>query len=53
MMKYEVIQTTPAITGFTAPVASEGFGSTKYLGTPLGATYIQGLYQLIQLLSYY
>ena len=42
LMKYEVIQTTPAISGFTAPVASEGFGSTKYLGTPLGATYIQG-----------
>ena len=42
IMKYEVIQTTPAIAGFTPPVASEGFGSTKYLGTPLGATYIQG-----------
>ena len=41
-MRYEVIQTTPAINGFTAPVAAEGFGSTKYLGTPLGATYIQG-----------
>lgn len=42
MMTYEVIQTTPAISGFTPPVPSEGFGSTKYLGTPLGATYIQG-----------
>lgn len=42
MMRYEVIQTTPAITGFTAPVPSEGFGSTKYLGTPLGATWVQG-----------
>lgn len=42
MMKYEVIQTTPAISGFTTPVPSEGFGSTKYLGTPLGAVYIQG-----------
>lgn len=42
MMKYEVIQTTPAINGFTPPVPAEGFGSTKYLGTPLGATYIQG-----------
>ena len=42
MMKYEVIQTTPAIAGFTPPVASAGFGSTAYLGTPLGAVYIQG-----------
>jgi hypothetical protein len=42
MMKYEVIQTTPAISGFTPPVPAEGFGSTKYLGTPLGAIYIQG-----------
>jgi hypothetical protein len=42
MMRYEVIQTSPAINGFTPPVASEGFGSTKYLGTPLGVTYIQG-----------
>jgi len=42
MMRYEVIQTTPAITGFTAPVPAEGFGSTKYIGTPLGATWIQG-----------
>ena len=42
MMRYEVIQTSPAINGFTPPVASEGFGSTKYLGTALGVTYIQG-----------
>lgn len=42
LMRYEVIQTTPAISGFTPPVASEGFGSTKYLGNPLGATYVQG-----------
>jgi hypothetical protein len=42
LLRYEVIQTTPAINGFTAPVAAEGFGSTKYLGTPLGATWVQG-----------
>ena len=42
MMKYEVVQTTPAIAGVTPPVPAEGFGSTKYLGTPLGATWIQG-----------
>ncbi|MBE0551983.1 MAG: hypothetical protein IH619_06360 [Ignavibacterium sp.] len=42
MMRYEVIQTTPAINGFTPPVPAEGFGSTKYLGTPLGAVYVQG-----------
>ncbi|HMN23360.1 MAG: hypothetical protein IT276_10210 [Ignavibacteriaceae bacterium] len=42
MMRYEVVQTTPAISGITAPVPAEGFGSTKYLGTPLGATWIQG-----------
>ncbi len=41
-MRYEVVQTTPAITGITVPVPAEGFGSTKYLGTPLGATWIQG-----------
>ncbi|MEO8231869.1 MAG: hypothetical protein ABI638_06280 [Ignavibacteriota bacterium] len=41
-MRYEVVQTTPAITGITPPVPAEGFGSTKYLGTPLGATWIQG-----------
>lgn len=29
---YEVIQTTPALTGYTAPVADSGFGSTKYNG---------------------
>ncbi len=42
IMKYEVVQTTPAITGITPPVPAEGFGSTKYLNTPLGATWIQG-----------
>lgn len=41
-LKYEVVQTTPAIPGFSAPVASEGFGSTKYNGYALGATWIQG-----------
>lgn len=41
-MKYEVVQTSPAIPGFTAPVATEGFGSTKYNGIALGATWIQG-----------
>jgi hypothetical protein len=41
-MKYEVIQTNPAINGFTAPVASEGFGSTKYNGISLGVTWVQG-----------
>ncbi|QOJ27344.1 MAG: hypothetical protein HRU80_00100 [Ignavibacteriales bacterium] len=41
-MKYEVVQTTPAIPGFTAPVASEGFGSTKYNNIALGQTWIQG-----------
>jgi len=41
-MRYEVVQTTPAITGITAPVPAEGFGSTKYLGVALGATWIQG-----------
>uniref|UniRef100_A0A7V2ZHN4 Lipocalin-like domain-containing protein n=1 Tax=Ignavibacterium album TaxID=591197 RepID=A0A7V2ZHN4_9BACT len=40
-LTYEVIQTTPAIPGFTPPVASEGFGSTKYNSIPLGATWIQ------------
>lgn len=32
-MTYEVIQTTPALTGVTAPTAAEGFGSTKIAGT--------------------
>lgn len=40
-LKYEVIQTVPEIAGFTAPVAAEGFGSTKYLTVPLGATWTQ------------
>lgn len=42
MMRYEVIQTSPALTGFTPPVPAEGFGSTKYVGVALGATWIQG-----------
>jgi hypothetical protein len=32
-MTYEVIQTTPALTGVTAPTAAGGFGSTKIAGT--------------------
>lgn len=40
-LKYEVIQTTPAIPGFTPPTAAEGFGSTKFNGVPLGPTWIQ------------
>lgn len=40
-MKYEVIQTTPAIQGFVAPTATAGFGSTAYNGTALGALWIQ------------
>lgn len=40
-LRYEVIQTTPEIAGFTPPVPAEGFGSTKYLTVPLGATWIQ------------
>ncbi len=40
-MTYEIIQTNPAIQGFTAPTAAEGFGSTKYNGIALGATWIQ------------
>ncbi|GIV45725.1 MAG: hypothetical protein KatS3mg036_0543 [Ignavibacterium sp.] len=40
-LTYEVIQTTPAIPGFTPPTAAEGFGSTKYNSIPLGATWIQ------------
>jgi|GEM_PF-980401 len=40
-MQYEVIQTEPAITGFTAPTVAGGFGSTAFNGTPLGTTWIQ------------
>jgi hypothetical protein len=40
-LTYEVIQTTPAITGFTAPTATGGFGSTAYNGIALGATWTQ------------
>ncbi len=32
-MTYEVIQTTPALSGVTAPTAAGGFGSTSILGT--------------------
>ncbi|KAB2909900.1 MAG: hypothetical protein LC102_13200 [Ignavibacteriales bacterium] len=40
-LTYEIIQTNPAIQGFTAPTAAEGFGSTKYNGIKLGVTWIQ------------
>jgi hypothetical protein len=40
-LTYEVIQTSPPITGFTAPTVAEGFGSTKYNGIALGATWTQ------------
>ena len=40
-MTYEVLQTSPAIPGFTVANAAEGFGSTKYNGLSLGATWIQ------------
>ncbi len=41
-MKYEVIQTTPAIQGVTAPTVAGGFGSSAYLGTPFpGQMYVQ------------
>ncbi|MDP2038930.1 MAG: hypothetical protein Q8L04_16235 [Ignavibacteria bacterium] len=39
-MTYEVIQTTPAITGVTAPTAAGGFGSTTIAGTKY-AIYVQ------------
>ena len=41
VLYYEVIQTTPAISGFTPPTAAGGFGSTAYNGIPLGKTWIQ------------
>lgn len=41
-MKYEVIQTSPAIQGVTAPTVSGGFGSSAYNGTPFPAQmYVQ------------
>ncbi|NUN68416.1 MAG: hypothetical protein HUU02_01745 [Bacteroidetes bacterium] len=40
-LRYEVIQTTPALTDFGAPTAQKGFGSTTYKTFPLGATWIQ------------
>lgn len=39
-MKYEIIQTTPAI-GAGAPTAAGGFGSSTYNGVALGAANIQ------------
>ncbi len=41
LLTYEVIQTDPALTGFTAPTPEGGFGSTAFQGTPLGATWVQ------------
>ncbi len=41
-MKYEVIQTSPAIQGVTAPTVGAGFGSSAYNGTPFPAQmYVQ------------
>jgi hypothetical protein len=40
-LRYEVIQTTPAITGFAAPTAAGGFGSTSYNTFKLGVYWIQ------------
>ncbi len=41
-MKYEVIQTTPALAGVTAPTVSGGFGSSAYNGVPFpGQMYVQ------------
>ena len=40
-LTYEVIQTEPALQGFTAPTAAAGFGSTAFNGTALGAVWIQ------------
>lgn len=39
-MTYEVIQTTPALTGVSAPTAAGGFGSTTIAGTKY-AIYVQ------------
>ncbi len=41
-MKYEVIQTSPAIQGVTPPTVAGGFGSSAYNGTPFPAQmYVQ------------
>ncbi len=41
-MKYEVIQTSPAIQGVTAPTVGGGFGSSAYNGVPFpGQMYVQ------------
>lgn len=40
-MRYEVIQTDPALQGFTAATAEGGFGSTTFNGTELGDVWIQ------------
>ena len=40
-LRYEVVQTTPAITGIAAPTPANGFGSTSYNGFKYGAYWIQ------------
>ena len=41
-LKYEVIQTSPAIQGVSAPTVSGGFGSSAYNGAPFpGQMYVQ------------
>lgn len=40
-MKYEIIQTTPALSGVSAPTAAGGFGSTM-IGATKYAIYVQG-----------
>ncbi len=41
-MKYEVIQTSPAIQGVSAPTVAGGFGSSAYNGVPFpGQMYVQ------------
>lgn len=40
-MRYEIIQTTPALAGVNAPTVSGGFGSTTIGGQPTGQVWIQ------------
>ncbi len=40
-LTYEVLQTSPALDGFSAPTVAGGFGSTSYLTYPLGQTWVQ------------
>ncbi len=41
LLTYEVLQTSPAIPGFSAPTIAGGFGSTSFNNFALGATWIQ------------